>query len=335
MMANLALALFSGLVNDNISTSSVQTVYMFFMPVLAFSCGAALRARHGAYFELKMYRMFRILFFAMLTQGVIYIIFAASGAINRVGSSIPFIVPIIYLMIYASPKYLFLAPLAVVFSGKRITLALLIILGGVAALRNMKMALKYSLPVAIFFSIGIAVMFEQLLSYLSRWDVGLLFADQFGMDLLDKFSSGRVGQWMGGIATIDNTFKFFFGSGSGTSITYLTVGSEDLSTETNWYVHNAFITYFIQSGFFGMLLLLGLLGRIFLRGNRAEGMSFSYYYFLMCIVSVLFSANIVVNPFFWFFSGALFQAGSKTARCARKQANGPAPIPGDMQPIGQ
>lgn len=335
MMLNLAISFISGTINDTIGDFSAKTVYMFIMPVLVFSCGAALRARRGADFELRMLRMFRLLFFVLLVQGLIYVIFAASGMIHRVGNSIPFIVPIIYLVIYVSPKYLFLAPLAVVFSGKRITLIVIMILGGVAGLRNKKTALKYSLPIAVLIAVGIAAMFEELSIYLSRWDVDLLFADQFGMDLLDKFSSGRIGQWMGGIATIDNTYKFFFGSGSGTSITYLNFGSEDIPNETNWYVHNAFITYFVQSGLLGMLLLLGLLGRIFWKGNRAEGTSFSYYYFLLCIVTVPFSANIVVNPLFWFFSGALYQAGSETARYARGQTAVPAAIPGDMRAIGR
>lgn len=324
MLANLMIALFSGAVNGNISAFPTPTLYMFLMPLLAFSSGVILRARRGLDFELRMYRVFRVLFFALLVQGIIYICFAASGMIVRVGNSIPFIVPIIYMIIYGSPKYVFLAPLAVVFSGKRITLVFIMVLGGVAALRNMKMALKYSLPVAVLIVVGIVVMFEQLSIYLSRWNVDLLFTDQFGMELLDKFSSGRIGQWMGGIATIDNTFKFFFGSGSGTAITYQSFGSEDLFSETNWYVHNAIITYFVQSGFFGILLLLGLLARIFWKGNRAEGTSFSYYYFLLCVVTVPFSANIVVNPLFWFFSGALFQAGSETVRRVRSRPSEPA-----------
>lgn len=322
MVANLSIALFSGIINDNIGPFSTRTFFIFLMPLFAFSAGSILRTRRGDAFELGMYPMFKVLLFALLMQGIVYILFAASGMIGRIGNSIPLIIPIIYLTIYGSPKYVFLAPLAVVFSGKRIVLMFILVLGSVAALRNLKVALKYSLPVLIVTAAGVVLMFEPLSTYLSRWDIDLLFAGHFGMEIIDKFSSGRVGQWVGGIATIDNIFKFCFGSGSGTVINYQYFAYDNGPGETNWYVHNAFITYFVQSGFFGMILLIGMLGRIFWQGNRAEGASFSYYYFLLGIITGLFSAHIVVNPLFWFFSGVLFQAGRAKVRQDPKRLRG-------------
>lgn len=321
MSACMLISLFSGMLNDQISSHSLQALYVFLMPILAFSAGTILRARFGDDFEPRMLGAFKALFWALLIQGVLYLGFAAMGMIHRVGNSIPFIVPIIYLMAYSSSRYLLLSPLAVIFSGKRIVLVFILILGSVAILRNTRVAMKYAPPAIVLGVGGIVAMMDVLADYLSRWNIELLFAETWDVDIIDRFSSGRIGQWTGGLNAIDTPFKFFFGSGSGTTITYVDFGLLGQEGETSWYVHNAFITYYVQFGLVGTILLVGLLVAILWRGRRAEVASFAFYYFLLCLTTTPFSANIVINPLFWFFAGTLYRAGmSRRSRPAPKPA---------------
>lgn len=321
MYVCMSISVFSGMLNAQISSYSLQALYVFLMPILAFSAGTILRARAGDEFEPRMVGAFKALFWALLIQGVLYLGLTANGMINRVGNSIPFIVPIIYLMAYSSSRYLLLAPLAVVFSGKRIVLVFILFLGSIAILRNTRVAMKYALPAIVLTVGGIWAMMDVMANYLSRWNIDLLFGEMRGIEIIDRFSSGRIGQWLGGLNAIDTEFKFFFGSGSGTTITYVDFGLLGEEVGTNWFVHNAFITYFVQFGLVGTILLIGLLAVILWRGRRAEVASFAFYYFLLCLTTTPFSANIVINPLFWFFAGTLYRAG--TAR-RRRPASQPA-----------
>jgi hypothetical protein len=302
MLGNVIIALFSGALNSNIGIFSLQTFYIFLMPIVTFSAGSVLRAHHGVGFERSLYPAFRWLFVALFMQGIIYVLLYMQGNIGRVGSSIPLLVPLIYLIAYSSRKYLFMVPLAVVFSGKRIVIVLIAILGLIAMLRSRKGSLKYLLIPCLAVSIAFVGLIDFFLPYFERWNLGVLVdATTLDFDVLDRFSSGRIDQWISGLKVIDTPFKFIFGSGSGTVITYL-------NGEVNWYVHNAFITYFVQSGLIGIVLIIYMLIRIFKNNRNVYGATFSYYYFIYCIITIPFSANVVINPLFWFFSGVLYRS---------------------------
>ena len=130
------------------------------------------------------------------------------------------------------------------------------------------------------------------------------------LESLDKLSSGRIGQWLGGIATIDTPYKFFLGSGSGTKVEYVVLEGGSTTAEISWYVHNAAISYFMQTGLFGLLLLIFLFVIILRHSKGGENNLFTFYYFWLTMVSIVFSANLLVNPLFWFFAGALYSSGS-------------------------
>jgi hypothetical protein len=330
MLACMAISLISGMLNNQISTYSLQALYAFLMPILTFSAGVALRTRFGNEFEPRMLSVFKALFWALLIQGILYLSFTAMGMIHRVGNSIPFIVPIIYLMAYSSSHYLWLSPLAVIFSGKRIVLLFILILGSVLVLRNARVAMKYAVPAIVLGVATTVSTMDFLVNYLRRWNIELLidliFVATLDVEIIDQFSSGRLGQWIGGLNAIDTPFKFFFGSGSGTTISYAYTYLAEEQNESSWFVHNAFITYYVQFGLVGTILLVGLLTKILFRGSRARGASFAFYYFLLCLTTTIFSANIVVNPLFWFFAGTLYKAGMSPLCQSVQQIRMPAAV---------
>ena len=209
MVLQIFISITSGLINDQISTYTIRTFYIFLMPILAFSAGAMLRKKYLTDFELRLYGSFKVIFWILLIQGLLYLSFNQVGLIRRVGNSIPFIIPVIYLAIYGSFNYLFLAPFYVIFSGKRITIVILFFLGVIASFKNIKKGFFLGAFMSLFFGIFIINSIDFIISYFERWDISFLLNQDLTIGIFDKFSSGRIGQWVGAINTIDSNYKFF------------------------------------------------------------------------------------------------------------------------------
>jgi hypothetical protein len=310
MFTQIFIALASGLFNGEISQYTVRTFYIFLMPVVTFSAGSILRTKYSTDFEPRMNNMFTILLIVLTLQGILYVVLYKVGIVSRLGNSIPYLVPLIYLCIYRSRFYLYLMPFSILFNGKRITALVLILIGFISIRKNLFRGIKKSLIPLIFL---IAVMFYWqgfFIVYFERWNISNLFDNNLSLGIIDKLSSGRIGQWLGGIATIDTPFKFFWGSGSGTIIKYVVIDQGSTTADTSWYVHNAAISYFVQTGIVGFLLLFFLFSVVLIRAKKGDNNSFSFYYFWLVLISIPFSANLLVNPIFWFFAGALYSSGS-------------------------
>ncbi len=280
------------------------------MPVFAFSAGSILRKKYSENFELRLSGMVKFLFIILVFQAILYLALYRAGYVTRLGNSIPFLIPILYFTIYKSSNYMYLMPLSIVVTGKRVTLLSILFIGLIAARKNLAQNFKKILFPFILFAGIIFYLKENLAIFFARWDISAFFQSDFTIGVIDRLSSGRIGQWLGGIATIDTPYKFFFGSGSGTKVQYIVLEGGSTTAEISWYVHNAAISYFMQTGLVGALLLIVLFCIILWRARGGKNNLFTFYYFWLVMLSVVFSANLLINPLFWFFAGALYSSGA-------------------------
>ena len=142
MIVQVFIAFMSGLINGQISGYTFRTLYIFLMPMFVFSAGSLLRKKYSSQFELRLNNMMTLLFVVLVIQALAYIGLYQSGYIRRLGNSIPILIPILYFTIYKSNKFMYLMPLSIVATGKRITLLSVMFLGLISARKNVIKNLK-------------------------------------------------------------------------------------------------------------------------------------------------------------------------------------------------
>ena len=313
----LLVSLVSGFLNNSFSIYSIRTFYIFLMPIVMMNYGYQyyFQDKDTNKIELKMKFWMKLLFISVIFQSIIYVLLFSIGLIDRVGISLPLIIPITYLSIYQSKGFIYLYPLVLI-SGKRVSVICLLMLMIDQFLRGDYINFRFISKRILYFigliSILLITFSSKIFIYLGRWNVGLNLIDGFGNLLeinqakllfaLDTFSAGRIEQVMAGIEAINNTFLgFLIGLGSGAKVIYVYSGEE------SWYVHNAFVSYGMQCGYVLAALIFYFIFKIIFKYRRKlkRNNSFAYLYVLIFIPSFFLSSNIFLNSFFWFFLGAL------------------------------
>ena len=169
-----------------------------------------------------------------LFQSFIYLLLYIFGIADRVGASLPLIIPITYLTLYQSSLFIYLYPLVFI-SGKRASFISLLILGIDQFSRGNYINFKIISKKIIYFcgliTLILLLFSSKIFVYLERWTLGLSiidgFENLFQLDqskiiyALDIFSSGRIEQIIAGIDSINNTFlASLIGIGSGAKVVY-------------------------------------------------------------------------------------------------------------------
>lgn len=317
LISCLLISLISGLLNNSFSIYSIRTFYIFLMPIVMMNYGYQYysKEKNIKKTELKMKGWIKLLLIWTLFQSGIYILLFMIGINDRVGASLPLIIPVSYLTLYQSSRFIYLYPLVLI-SGKRASFISLLILGIDQFIRGNYINFRIISKKILYF-IGLITFILLLFSskiflYLERWSEGLYLIDGFENLLqineskiiyaLDIFSSGRVEQIMAGINSINNSFLgSLIGIGSGAKVVY------PFSGEVSWYVHNTFISYAMQCGYVLSALIFYFIFYIILKYRKTlkDNNSFAYLYVLIYIPSFFLSSSIFINSFFWFFLGAL------------------------------
>ena len=313
----LAVSFISGFLNNTFSIYSIRTFYIFLMPIVMMNYGNQYYSQEKDIkkVELKMKGWMKLLLVWTLFQSLIYILLFIFGIADRVGASLPLIIPITYLSLYQSNLFIYLYPLILI-SGKRASFVSLLILGIDQFSRGNYINFRFiSKKILYFISLVTLVLLlfsSKIFVYLERWTQGLSLIDGFEnlfqidqskiIYALDIFSSGRVEQIMAGIDSINNTFlASLIGIGSGAKVVY------PFSGEVSWYVHNTFVSYAMQCGYVLSALIFYLIFYIILKYRKKlkYNNSFAYLYVLIYIPTFFLSSSIFINSFFWFFLGAL------------------------------
>ena len=301
----LAISMCSGLLNGTISIFSLKSIYIFIMPIIFLSVGYYYKNLFGPEFE-KLLRpaILMSLIFLILIQ-TLYFVHMMNGRANRIGNSNQIALVIVYLYFYLNKAFLAALPFSAIVSGKRVDFIIIL------------MFLFYQVfisgggRVVKWISVGVCalvtVLFaDELLLYFNRWFVHFNSQTFVSISQLDLFSSGRVGQWLGALNALDSWSKLIWGAGSGAPIYYVSIDGGATRSEVSWYVHNAWLSYLVQFGVFGMSLFMFLVFKLATGAiSERKKYPFSVFVFFVGLVSTIFSAFILTNPLFWFFCGFL------------------------------
>ncbi len=304
----LVISLISGFINRTYSQYSIMSFYIFLMPIIMMKYGRSVYQSYGdtITFEKTLKVPMYISLVFMLIQASIYGYINYMGYIGRVGNSIAIVIPLLYLSIYTRNKlFIFLIPIATILQAKRIAVLSIFGVALDQIIRRRLFSLrKFSLyPIYLlgFMLLGFSLYTTEILTYLQRWETGITgFNSDDLFNSLDVISAGRIEQIVSGWNLVTTSvFNQLIGPGSGSIVTYI------VSDEQSWYVHNTFLTYAIQCGLILPILIFSILFRklLLIRKSQERANSFAYIYILYYLPAFFLSANIAINPLFWFFLG--------------------------------
>jgi len=309
------LFLFFGIVSSivgayyNFSLWGIETLssfYTFLMPVLSISFGVHY-ARSFSIKEAKRLKIYFVwAFFLSVFAVSSYIYFYHAGLISYYGFGSRLDIVSAYQIAHGSFLGFGLCLLLVVYSGKRATMLMTLL---VFILHYSKIFKKFSLKNS-FYALVVSFVLMSAGHWAFQNNLFRRFEPILKFDINDKRATylATGGRWQEVEGVVDfletNSFMWFTGAGIGATYNVYDVGNDLVSSKA--YVHITPVGYiFIYGIVFTLLLYIGFLV-LFWLGWRNSLNNVFYIIFVITVLGSIFGANLFVDHKAWFFVGIAY-----------------------------
>jgi len=307
----LLLALCIGFIENPFSKAMITHIYSAFIIIVGIPFGFYLAKnydKYSNYINKKMKKIIWISFVLNFILILIYFILVQRRIISYFGISTNLVFITAYFLLIKRYDIFFLCCILALLTGKRVVLIMIFFQSIIYFYIIFKRKISIKHILLVFFLILSLIL---LIVYSSQSNLGLL--RRFELIMNTDFSSERslyvssAGRYQDLISAIQNLNKnkyhWITGGGVGEKYKIASMDDENIFRSTH-YSHFSPITYTMIFGIIFTFFLYGSLLKTFIKGLSCSN---SYYFlvFVALFIGSFSGANIVVDPFFWIFYGAV------------------------------